>query len=157
MGKIYQGGLSGQGLKIGLVVSRFNSFITARLLEGAKEALARHGVDDGDVDVAHVPGSFELPLVAKKMAQRGLYDAVICLGAVIKGETPHFEYVASAASQGIVQAELDTGVPIIFGVITADTLEQAIERAGAKAGNKGYEAAVSAIDMANLAKALEGR
>lgn len=154
MGQKFEGQLLGQGLKFGIVVSRFNEFISSKLLEGAQDALRRHGVADGDVDVAWAPGSFEIPLVAKKMAQSGKYDAVIGLGVVIRGGTPHFDYIAAEVSKGIASVSLDTGLPVIFGVITAETLEQAIERAGTKQGNKGFDAAVSAIEMANLMKGL---
>jgi len=150
-----QGDLQGQGLSIGIVVSRFNHIVTSRLLEGAREGLLRHGVREQDITVAWVPGSFEIPLVAKKMAQSGRYRAVICLGAVIRGETAHFDYVAGEASKGIASTALETGVPLIFGVLTTDTLEQALNRAGGKQGNKGYEAALNAIEMANLLRALE--
>jgi 6,7-dimethyl-8-ribityllumazine synthase len=136
------------------VVSRFNEFISSRLLGGAKDAMARHGVGEENLDVAWVPGSFEIPLIAKKMAQTGEYAAVICLGAVIRGATPHFDYVAAEVSKGVANVSLETGVPVIFGVITADNLEQAIERAGTKSGNKGFDAAVAAIEMANLVAAL---
>ncbi|MBI2305136.1 MAG: 6,7-dimethyl-8-ribityllumazine synthase [Chloroflexi bacterium] len=154
MVKDYQGNLLGQGLRFGVVVSRFNHFITAKLLEGATDALIRHGVRDGDIEVAWVPGSFEIPMAAKKMAATGNYAAIICLGAVIRGDTPHFDYIAAEVSKGIAQVGLETGVPLAFGVITTDTLEQAVERAGAKAGNKGFDAAVTAIEMANLWKTL---
>lgn len=157
MNKVYQGRLWGQGLHVGLVVSRFNELVTSRLLAGAQAALQQHGVVEEDVTVAHVPGAFELPLVAKTMAQSGQYDAILCLGAIIRGETPHFEYVAQAASSGIARVGLETGVPMIFGVITADTLDQALERAGGKAGNKGAEAALAAIEMAGLLKSLRGQ
>ncbi len=153
--KRYEGKLVGEGLKFGVVVSRFNDFITGRLLEGARDALSRHGVREEDIDVAWTPGSFEIPLIAKKMAESGRYDAVICLGAVIRGGTPHFDYIAAEVSKGIAKVGLDTGLPVILGVITADTLEQAIERAGTKAGNYGSQAAVHAIEMANLTKAIE--
>jgi 6,7-dimethyl-8-ribityllumazine synthase len=156
MGKLYQGALLGQGLRIGIVVSRFNEFISARLLEGAQDALLRHGVAEADIDIARTPGSFEIPVVAKKMAQSGNYQAVIGLGAVIRGGTPHFDYIASEVAKGIALVTLETGVPVIMGVITADTLEQAIERAGTKEGNKGFDAAVNAIEMANLMAALKG-
>jgi 6,7-dimethyl-8-ribityllumazine synthase len=146
--------LLGQGLKFGLVVSRFNEFITTKLLEGAQDALVRHGVSAENIDVAWTPGSFEIPLIAKKMAQTGKYSAIICLGAVIRGGTPHFEYIAAEVTKGIAAVNLETGVPVIYGVITADNLEQAIERAGTKAGNKGFDAAESAIEMANLLKSL---
>ena len=152
MGKIFEGMLLGKGLKFGLVVSRFNEFITKKLLEGAQDALLRHGVNEGDIEIAWVPGSFEVPLVAKKLAQTKRYDAVICLSAVVRGGTPHFEYIAAEVSKGIAKVGLETGLPVIYGVITADTLEQAIERAGTKMGNKGFEAAVNAIEMANLVR-----
>jgi 6,7-dimethyl-8-ribityllumazine synthase len=154
--KRYIGKLLGEGLKFGVVVSRFNDFITDKLLEGAQDALSRHGVNEEDIDIAWAPGSFEIPLVAKKMAESGRYDAVICLGAVIRGGTPHFDYIASEVSKGIAKVGLDTGLPVILGVITADTLEQAIERAGTKSGNYGSQAAVHAIEMANLGKAIAG-
>ena len=154
MGKQYEGNLIGEGLKFGLVVSRFNEFITAKLLEGAKDALARHGVREENFEIAWTPGAFEIPLVAKKMAQSGRYNAVICLGAVIRGGTPHFDYVASEVSKGIANVGLEVGMPITFGIITSDTLEQAIERAGTKMGNAGFNAAVNAIEMANLLKSL---
>ena len=157
MGENYQGMLLGQGLKFGLVVSRFNEFITTKLLEGAQDALIRHGVSGEDIDIAWTPGSFEMPLIAKKMAQTGKYAAVICLGTIIRGGTPHFEYIAAEVSKGIAAVNLETGVPVIFGVITADNLEQAIERAGTKAGNKGFDAAESAIEMANLLTSLGER
>jgi len=158
MSRSFEGQLVGTGLNFGLVVSRFNEFITTRLLDGAMDALVRHSVDPDGVDVAWVPGALELPLVAQKMALSGRYDAVICLGAVIRGATPHFDYVAAETTKGIAQVSLSTGVPVIMGVITADTLEQAVERAGSKAGNKGWQAALSAIEMANLARTLpEGR
>jgi 6,7-dimethyl-8-ribityllumazine synthase len=150
MAKNYQGLLIGKGLKFGVVVSRFNELITTRLLEGAKDALVRHGVEEQDIDVAWTPGCFEIPLVAKKMAQSAKYDAVLCLGAVIRGGTPHFDYVAAEVNRGIGRVSLDAGLPIAQGIITADTLEQAIQRAGAKEGNKGFSAALSAIEMANL-------
>jgi len=152
MPKLYEGHLLGQGLKFGLVVGRFNEFITGKLLSGALDALNRHGVDDGDVEVAWVPGAFEVPLAAGKMAGTGRYDAVICLGAIIRGSTPHFDYIAGEVAKGIAKVGLDSGVPTVFGVITADTIEQAIERAGTKAGNKGWDAAVTGIEMANLMK-----
>jgi 6,7-dimethyl-8-ribityllumazine synthase len=154
MGKTYEGNLLGKGLKIGVVVSRFNEFFSQKLLEGAQDALLRHGVLETDIDVAWTPGSFEIPLVAKKMAESKKYSAVICLGAVIRGGTPHFEYIAAEVTKGIAHAGLDSGVPVIFGVITADTLEQAVERSGTKAGNKGFDAATAAIEMANLVKAI---
>ena len=155
MAKCYEGILVGKGLKFGVVVSRFNEMITTRLLEGTKDALLRHGVGEGDIDIAWTPGCFEIPLIAKKLAQSGKYDAIICLGAVIRGGTPHFEYVASEVSRGIGRVTLDAELPVIQGIITADTLEQAIQRAGAKEGNKGFMAAVEAIEMANLVKAIQ--
>ena len=154
MKKVYQGALLAQGLKFALVVSRFNEFISSRLLDGAQDALLRHGAKEEDIEMAWTPGSFEIPLIAQKMAESKKYDAVICLGAVIRGGTPHFDYVAAEASKGIAKVSLDTGVPVIFGIITADTLEQAIERAGVKEGNMGAKAAVGAIEMANLMKSL---
>jgi len=150
----FEGKLLGEGLKFGIVVSRFNEFITKKLLEGALDALGRHGVKDEDIAVAWVPGTFETPMVAKKMASSGKYDAVICLGAVIRGATPHFDYIAGEVTKGIAQVGLSTGLPTIFGVITADTIEQAIERAGTKVGNKGFDAGEAAIEMANLLKTM---
>lgn len=152
MGRSFEGALVGKGLKFGIVVSRFNDFITRHLLDGAQDALTRHQVSAEDIDVAWVPGSFEIPMVAKKLAQNKKYDAIICLGAVIRGGTPHFEYVASEVTKGIAMVGLEIGVPVMYGVITADTLEQAIERAGTKEGNEGFKAAISAIEMANLSK-----
>ncbi len=149
-----EGSLSAKGLRVGIIVSRFNSFITQRLLDGALDALARSGADDGDLVVARVPGAREIPLVAKAMAESGQYDAVICLGAVIRGATPHFDYVAAESSKGIAQVALDTGVPVVYGVLTTDTIEQAVERAGTKAGNRGHDAAVTAIEMAGLLKQM---
>jgi len=154
MSKTFEGNLAGEGLRFAIVISRFNEFICERLLGGAKDALVRHGVNVDDCDIAWTPGAFEIPLVAQKMAQTNEYSAVICLGAVIRGGTPHFEYVASELNKGIASIALQTGVPIINGVITADTLEQAIERAGTKMGNKGFDAAVSAIEMGNLLKSI---
>jgi 6,7-dimethyl-8-ribityllumazine synthase len=154
MAKNYEGMLLGKGLKFGVVVSRFNEVITARLLDGAKDAFLRHGVGEPDIDVAWTPGALEIPLVAKKLAESGKYNAIVCLGAVIRGGTSHFEYVAAEVNRGISRISLDTGVPVIQGIITADTLEQAIERAGAKAGNRGFMAASNAIEMANLLKAI---
>ncbi|TEB05720.1 6,7-dimethyl-8-ribityllumazine synthase [Pelotomaculum schinkii] len=156
MPKVYEGHLLGQGLKFGLIAGRFNEFITNKLLSGALDALKRHGVADEDTEVAWVPGAFEIPLVASKMALSKKYDAVICLGAVIRGATPHFDYVSSEVTKGVAKVGLDSGIPTIFGVITADTIEQAIERAGAKAGNKGWDAAVTAIEMANLLRNIAG-
>lgn len=154
MGKRYEGMLLGEGLRFGLVVSRFNEFITSKLLEGAQDALSRHGVREEDIELAWTPGSFEIPLVAKKMAETGRYDAVVCLGTVIRGGTPHFDYIAAEVSRGIASVGLEVGIPLIFGIITADTLEQAIERAGTKMGNAGFNAAMNAIEMANLLKSL---
>jgi 6,7-dimethyl-8-ribityllumazine synthase len=154
MSKTYEGNLIGKGLKFGIVVSRFNEFFSSKLLDGAKDALNRHGVLETDIEVAWTPGSFEIPLIAQKMAKSKKYDAVICLGAVIRGGTPHFDYIASEVAKGIAKVGLETGVPVIFGVITTDTLEQAIERSGTKDGNKGFDAAVSAIEMANLIKGI---
>lgn len=148
----FEGQLIGEGLKIGIVVSRFNDFITGRLVDGAFDALIRHQVKEEDIDIAYVPGAFELPLAAKKMAQTGNYDAVITLGCVIRGATSHYDYVCNEAAKGIAKASEDTGVPVIFGVLTTENIEQAIERAGTKAGNKGAEVAVGAIEMANLLK-----
>ena len=150
MVKIIEGTLSAGEARFGIVTSRFNEFITEKLLDGALDALRRHGVDMGHVSVARCPGAFEEPLVVKKMAESGNYDAIICLGAVIRGATAHFDYVAGQAASGIMNVMLDSGVPILFGVITTDTIEQAIERAGSKAGNKGAEAAIAAIEMVNL-------
>ena len=154
MNKHFEGLLLGEGLKFGLVISRFNEFITRRLLEGAQDALLRHGVSQENIDIAWVPGSFEIPLIAKKLAETRRYDAVICLGAVIRGGTPHFEYIAAEVTKGIAKVGLETGLPVIYGVITADSLEQAIERAGTKEGNKGFEAAANAIEMANLIRSI---
>lgn len=152
---VYEGMLTGRGLRFGVVVGRFNEFVSGKLLEGARDALLRHEVADDDIDVAWVPGSFEIPLAAKRLAASSRYDAVICLGAVIRGATAHFDYVAAEVSKGVAAVGLDTGVPVIFGVLTTDTIEQAIERAGTKAGNKGFEAAVSAIEMANLLRNID--
>ena len=152
MSEYSEGMLLGKGLKFGLVASRFNEFITKKLLEGAQDALLRHGVNKEDIEITLVPGSFEIPLIAQKLAQTKRYDAVICLGAVIRGGTPHFDYIAAEVTKGIAKVGLDTGLPVIYGVITADTLEQAIERAGTKAGNRGFAAAVDAIEMASLLK-----
>jgi len=152
--KVFQGMLLGEGLKIGVVISRFNEFVTRKLLDGAQDALLRHGVGEGDIDVAWVPGSFEIPLVVKKLAQTKRYNAIICLGAVIRGETPHFEYIAAEVTKGIAKIGLEAELPVSYGIITADSLEQAIERAGTKAGNRGFDAAVDAIEMANLLKSV---
>ncbi|MBU2609254.1 MAG: 6,7-dimethyl-8-ribityllumazine synthase [Chloroflexi bacterium] len=155
MGKLYEGVLLGKGLKFALVVSRFNEFITGKLLEGAQDALLRHGVGEEDIEVAWVPGSFEIPLAAKKLAQTKKYDAVICLGAVIRGGTPHHEYIAAEVTKGIAKVSLDTDLPVVYGVITTENLEQAIERAGTKVGNKGFDAAVEAIEMVNLLRSID--
>ena len=155
MSEHFEGTLLGEGLKFGLVVSRFNEFITGKLLEGAQDALFRHGVNPDDVDIAWVPGAFEVPLVAGKLAQTNRYDAIICLSAVIRGGTPHFDYVAAEVSKGIAKISLDTGIPVSYGIITADNIEQAIERAGTKMGNRGFDAAVTAIEMANLLKGIK--
>jgi 6,7-dimethyl-8-ribityllumazine synthase len=150
--KIIEGELQAKGLKFGIVISRFNEFITSKLLDGAKDALVRHGAKEDDIDVAKVPGSFEIPMIARKMAAKGVYSAVICLGTVIRGATPHFEYISAEVSKGIASASMETGVPIAFGIITCDTIEQAVERAGTKSGNKGWDAAMTAIEMAQLLK-----
>ncbi|TKC18038.1 6,7-dimethyl-8-ribityllumazine synthase [Robertmurraya kyonggiensis] len=155
MVKVIEGNLVGTGLKIGIVVSRFNEFITSKLLGGAEDALVRHGVKDEDITVMWVPGAFEIPLAAKKLAEQGSFDAIITLGTVIRGATPHFEYVSSEVAKGVANTGMQSGIPIIFGVLTTDSIEQAIERAGTKAGNKGYEAAVGAIEMGNLYKNLK--
>ncbi|MDQ7787697.1 MAG: 6,7-dimethyl-8-ribityllumazine synthase [Thermodesulfovibrionales bacterium] len=152
--KIIEGELQAKGLKFGIVISRFNEFITSKLLDGAKDALLRHGAKDEDIDVVKVPGSFEIPIVAKKMALKGTYHSVICLGTVIRGATPHFDYIAAEVSKGIAAASMDTGIPIAFGVITCDTIEQAVERAGSKSGNKGWDAAITAIEMAQVMKKI---
>ena len=154
MGATFQGELHGAGLRVALVVSRFNEVVTTRLLAGARSALERHGVSDDDVDVAWVPGAFELPMAARRLAESRRYDAVACLGAIIRGETPHFEFIAAETARGIGQVAQETGVPTIFGVITPNTLEQALDRADGKVGNKGYDAAISAIEMANLMRQL---
>ncbi len=155
MPKTLEGQLTARGLKFAIVVSRFNSLVTQRLLDGALDALRRHEVDENAITIAWTPGSFELPLVAQKFAKSGKYDAVICLGCIIRGDTPHFEYVASETAKGIAQVMLDTGVPVVFGVVTADNLEQALERSGAKAGNRGFDAAMTAMEMANLLRKIE--
>lgn len=152
--KLLEGNLIAQGIKVGIVVGRFNEFIGSKLLSGAVDALKRHGMNEDDISVAWVPGAFEIPLIAKKMAKSGKYDAVICLGAVIRGATAHFEYVSAEVSKGIAAVGLDAEIPVVFGVLTVDTIEQAIERAGTKAGNKGSEAAVTAIEMINLIKEI---
>jgi 6,7-dimethyl-8-ribityllumazine synthase len=150
----FEGKLGGKGLHFGIVVGRFNELISQHLLDGALDNLRRHDVEETDVDVAWVPGAFEIPSVAQRMAASGRYDAVVCLGAVIRGGTPHFEYVAAEVAKGIAKVSLDSGVPVVFGVLTTDTVEQAIERAGTKAGNKGWAAATTALEMANLVKTL---
>lgn len=152
--KIIEGELQAKGLKFSIVVSRFNDFITAKLLEGALDALIRHGANEDDIEIVKVPGSFEVPLLAKRLASKGVYNAIICLGTIIRGATPHFDYVAAEVSKGIAAASLETGVPISFGIITSDTIEQAIERAGSKAGNKGWDAAITAIEMAQVMKKI---
>ena len=154
MVKHFEGMLLGEGLKFGLVLSRFNEFITKKLMEGAQDALVRSGVSENDIDISWVPGAFEIPMIAKKLAETKRYDAVICLGAVVRGATPHFDFIAAEVTKGIALVSLDTGVPVIYGVITADTLEQAIERAGTKEGNAGFKAGASAIEMANLIKSI---
>ena len=154
MAKIIQGDLSGKGLKIGIVAARFNDFITSRLVDGALDGLQRHGVAEADIEIVRVPGAYEIPLAARMFAQSRKVHAIICLGAVIRGATPHFEYVSSEVSKGVASVSLETGLPVIFGVLTTDTIEQAIERAGTKSGNKGWDAALSAIEMANVMKQL---
>ncbi len=155
MPQFFEGKLEAKGLKFGIIVSRFNSFISERLLEGAVDALVRHGAADKNIDVVRVPGSFEIPLAAQRLAEGKKYDAVICLGAVIRGATPHFDYVAAEVAKGVAHASMASGVPIAFGVLTTDTIEQAVERAGTKAGNKGFDAAMTAIETANLFKELK--
>ncbi len=152
--KYIEGELRAEGLKFAVIVSRFNDFITGKLLDGARDALLRHGASEADINVVKVPGAFEIPLAAKLLAKKGGCDAVICLGAVIRGATPHFDYVAAEVSKGVAQAMLETGVPMAFGVITSDTIEQAVERAGTKSGNKGFDAAITAIEMARLLNKL---
>lgn len=153
--KTFEGKLIAQGLKFGIVVSRFNELVTSKLLDGALDCLKRHDANEDNIEVFYCPGSFEIPLVAKKLAQTGKYDAIICLGAVIRGETPHFDYVASEVSKGISSVQLETGVPVVFGIITADDVEQALNRAGLKNGNRGWDAALTAIEMANLLKQIK--
>lgn len=155
MGKVFEGNLVASGLKVGIVVGRFNEFITGKLLGGAEDALKRHGVSADDIDIAWVPGAFEIPLAAKKMVETGKYDFVLTLGTVIRGATPHFDYVCNEAAKGVSSVSLQSGVPVIFGVLTTDTIEQAIERAGTKAGNKGWETAVAGIEMANLSRSFQ--
>ena len=154
MTKVYEGKLVGKGQKVGIVVGRFNEFISSKLLDGALDGLKRHDVSDDDIEIAWVPGSFEIPLTAKKMADTGKYDGIICLGAVIRGETPHFDYVSNEVSKGVAKVGLDTEIPVIFGVLTTDTIEQAISRAGTKSGNKGFEAAQSLVEMVNLFESI---
>jgi len=149
-----EGNLNAAGLKFGIVVSRFNDFITTHLVDGAVDAIVRHGASEGDIDVVKVPGAFEIPPVAKKLCSQNKYDAVICLGAVIRGATPHFNFVASEASKGVGSVGLEANIPVLYGILTTDTIEQAIERAGTKSGNKGWETAMSAVEMANLFKKL---
>ena len=158
MYKTYEGNLTGKNFKFGIVVSRFNEFISSKLLSGALDGLKRHEVESKDVEIAWVPGAFEIPLIAKTMTQKNKYDAVICLGAIIRGATPHFDFVSKEVSKGIAQISLDTTIPVIFGIITANNLEQAIERAGTKAGNKGWDAALEALELVNLLKVMgDGR
>ena len=152
--KTYEGKLDAKGMKFGIVISRFNEFISGKLLSGCIDGLNRHGADEKNIAVVWSPGSFEIPLLAKKMAASKKYDAVICLGAVIRGATPHFDYVAAEVSKGVAHVGLETGLPVIFGILTTDNLEQAIERAGTKGGNKGFDAALAAIEMANLLKEI---
>jgi len=157
MPNILEGQLNGAGLRVAIVAARFNEFITSKLVGGAVDTLVRHGADDGAIDIAWVPGAFEIPLLAQRLAASGRYDTVICLGAVIRGATPHFDYVAAEVAKGVGQVGLATGLPVVFGVLTTDTIEQAIERAGSKAGNKGADAAMAAIEMVSLLKALPGK
>ncbi|BBI33147.1 6,7-dimethyl-8-ribityllumazine synthase [Cohnella abietis] len=156
MSIVYEGHLVSKGLKYGVVVGRFNEFITSKLLGGALDALKRHGVEENEIEIAWVPGAFEIPFIAQKLAESGKYDAVITLGAVIRGSTPHFDYVSSEVTKGVAAISLKTGVPTIFGVLTTDSIEQAVERAGTKAGNKGWDAATTAIEMANLTRSIKG-
>ena len=155
MAHMWEGALAAKGFTFGIVVSRFNEFISARLLEGALDGLRRHGAEEDRIDVVKVPGSFEIPLVAKRLAASGRYDAIICLGAVIRGATPHFDYIAAEVSKGVAAAALETGVPVAFGVLTTDSIEQAVERAGTKGGNKGFDAACTAVEMVNLFRELK--
>lgn len=152
--KIVEGELQAKGLKFGIVISRFNEFITGKLLDGAHDALVRHGAREEDISVVKVPGSFEIPIIARKMALKGGVNAIICLGTIIRGATPHFEYIAAEVSKGVASASMETGIPMAFGIVTTDTIEQAVERAGTKSGNKGWDAAVTAIEMAQLMKKL---
>ena len=156
-GRTFEGVLKGEGLSFAIVVGRFNEFIGSKLLAGARDCLTRHGVPDGGVDVAWVPGAMEIPLIAKRLALAGTYDAIICLGAVIRGSTAHFDYVAGEVAKGVAMVQLESGVPVIFGVLTTENIEQAVERAGTKSGNKGWDAALSAIEMANLVRGLDER
>ena len=153
-GRIFEGALHGKGLSFAIVASRFNEFIGTKLIEGARDCLVRHGVDAGNIDLAWVPGSFEIPLAAQRLAMSNKYSAVICVGAVIRGNTPHFDYVAAEVTKGIAQVQLETGVPITFGVLTTDTIEQAVERAGTKSGNRGFDSALAALEMVNLLSEL---
>jgi 6,7-dimethyl-8-ribityllumazine synthase len=153
--RTFEGVLKGDDLSFAIVVSRFNEFISSKLLSGARDCLARHGAADANVDVAWVPGAMEIPVIAKRLASAGAYDAVICLGAVIRGSTPHFDYVSGEVAKGVAMVQLESGVPVIFGVLTTENIEQAVERAGTKAGNKGWDAALSALEMANLMKRLD--
>jgi len=155
MGKTYQGKFDARGRRVALVASRFNEFFTGELLAGAEDCLARHGVGESQIDVVWVPGGFELPLAAQRLARSGRYGAVVCLGCLIQGDTPHFQYLASEVIKGVAQVGLDTGVPVVFGVITAESLEQAMERAGTKAGNKGFDAALSALELIDLYAAID--
>ena len=152
--KLLEGNVIGTGLKVGIVAARFNEFIVGKLVSGAQDALVRHGVDTDDIEIAWVPGAFEIPLIAQKMALSGKYDMVLCLGAVIRGSTSHYDLVCNECAKGVAQVSLASGIPVLFGVVTTDTIEQAIERAGTKAGNKGYDVACSGIEMANLIKGL---
>ena len=153
--KTFEGKMVAKGIRIGIVVARFNEFITSKLLGGAMDGLIRHDIDEDNIDVAWVPGAFEIPLIAKKMAKSGKYDAVIALGAVIRGSTSHYDYVCNEVSKGVAAASLDSGIPVMFGVVTTENIEQAIERAGTKAGNKGYDCALGAIEMVNLIREME--
>jgi 6,7-dimethyl-8-ribityllumazine synthase len=157
MARVIEGKLWGEGLRFGIVLSRFNGFITERLLDGAMDALVRHGVRDEDIDVLRVPGAFEIPVATKRLATLNRYHGIICLGAVIRGATPHFDYIAGQVSSGIAGIAVETGVPCLFGILTTDTIEQAVERAGTKMGNKGWEAALSAVEMANVLAQLQGK
>jgi 6,7-dimethyl-8-ribityllumazine synthase len=152
--KIIEGALNAKGMRFSIVVSRFNDFINGKLLDGALDALSRHGADDDNIAIVRVPGSFEIPLVAQKLANSGNFDAIICLGAVIRGATPHFEYISAEVTKGIAKVTLDSGIPVSFGILTTDNIEQAIERAGTKSGNKGWDAALAAVEMVNLLKAV---